>query len=89
MRFKASETFWRSFYRLGAPQKESARKAWEIFKQNPFDPRLRAHKIHQLSAALGQTVYAAEVEADLRVVFYLEGDLVRTIDIGAHDVYNP
>jgi len=87
MRFKASETFWRNFYSLSPSQKESTRAAWRIFKIDPFDPRLRSHKIHRLSAALGRTVYAVEIEADLRVTFYMDGDLVRTVDIGTHDVY--
>lgn len=58
-----------------------------IFKQNPFDPRLRSHKIHKLSARYGRTIYAAEIEADMRVVFYVEGDTVVTVDIGSHDLY--
>jgi mRNA-degrading endonuclease YafQ of YafQ-DinJ toxin-antitoxin module len=89
MRFKASETFWKNFYRLSSAQKESARKAWSLFKQDPFDVRLRPHKIHQLSAALGKTVFAVEIEGDLRVVFYLDGDIVRTVDVGTHDIYKP
>jgi hypothetical protein len=31
--------------------------------------------------------YAAEIEADLRAVFYLEADTVVTIDIGSHYLY--
>ncbi len=58
-----------------------------IFKQNPFDPRLRSHKIHKLSARYGRTIYAVEIEADLRAVFYVEGDMVVTVDIGSHDLY--
>jgi mRNA-degrading endonuclease YafQ of YafQ-DinJ toxin-antitoxin module len=88
MRFRASETFWTHFYDLNPAQKESARKAWEIFKRDPFDPRLRPHKIHRLSAALGRTVHAVEIEADLRLIFYHDGDIIRTVDIGTHDVYN-
>jgi len=53
----------------------------------PFDPRLRCHKIHKLSARYGRIIYAAEIEADLRVVFYIETDIVVTVDIGSHDVY--
>jgi hypothetical protein len=68
-------------------QKESTRRAWQIFKRDPFDPRLRAHKIHRLSAHYRRTIYAVEVEQDLRVVFYIEGDRVITVDIGTHDVY--
>ncbi|MBI3879340.1 MAG: hypothetical protein HY301_04660 [Verrucomicrobia bacterium] len=87
MKFRASETFWKHFYDLRPAQKESARAAWKIFKNNPFDSRLRTHKIHRLSAALGRTVHAVEIEGDLHVVFYLDGDVVRTVDIGTHEIY--
>lgn len=86
-RFKPTQRFWESFYALPSDQKDSTRRAWKIFKENPFDSRLRSHKIHKLSARYGHTIYAVEIEADLRVVFYLEGDVVVTVDIGAHTIY--
>ena len=86
-RFKPTEQFWESFYDLTAAQKESTRRAWTIFKQNPFDPRLRPHKIHRLSAECGRTIYAVDIEHDLRAVFYVERNLVVTVDIGTHDIY--
>jgi len=52
-RYRAVERFWTSFYRLSSAQKESARQAWKIFKENPFDPRLRTHKIQRLSEHYG------------------------------------
>ncbi|HEV7403590.1 MAG TPA: hypothetical protein VGO11_11710 [Chthoniobacteraceae bacterium] len=86
-RFRATQRYWEKFYALPSGQKESVRRAWKIFKGNPFDPRLRTHKIHKLSAFYGRTIYAVEIEGDLRVVFYVEGDVVVTVDIGSHDVY--
>jgi mRNA-degrading endonuclease YafQ of YafQ-DinJ toxin-antitoxin module len=86
-RFKATQRFWESFYALSPTQKDSTRRAWKIFKENPFDPRLRSHKIYKLSARYSRTIYAVEVEADLRVVFYIEGDVVVTVDIGSHAIY--
>ena len=86
-RFKPTQRFWEGFYALPSPQKESTRRAWKIFKENPFDPRLRSHKIHKLSARYGRTIYSVEIAGDLRVVFYLEGDVVVTIDIGSHSIY--
>jgi mRNA-degrading endonuclease YafQ of YafQ-DinJ toxin-antitoxin module len=86
-RFRASRAFWRNFGKLTAKQQEIARRIFVIFKQNPFDPRLRSHKIHKLSARYGHTIYAAEIEADLRATFYIEGDTVVTVDIGSHDLY--
>ena len=86
-RYEATETFWENFYNLSSAQKETARRAWSIFKQDPFDPRLRTHKIHRLSALMRRTVHAVVVEGDLRVVFYLEGDVVMSFNIGTHDIY--
>ena len=86
-RFKPTQQFWESFYALSASQKDSVRSAWKIFKVNPFDSRLRPHKIHRLSARFGRTIYAVDVEADLRVVFYVEAEVVVTVDIGTHDLY--
>jgi hypothetical protein len=86
-KFLATETFWAKFYALPAEQKEQSRVAWEIFKTNPFDPRLGAHKINALSGRAKRTVYAAVIASDLRVVFYVEGESVVTIDIGSHDIY--
>jgi mRNA-degrading endonuclease YafQ of YafQ-DinJ toxin-antitoxin module len=86
-RFQATRTFWRSFGKLPNQQQRTAREAFAIFKENPFDPRLRSHKIHKLSARYGRIIYAAEIEADLRVVFYVERSTVVTVDIGSHDLY--
>jgi hypothetical protein len=86
-RFKPTQRFWESFYELTSAQKDAARRAWKVFKQDPFDPRLRPHKIHQLSAHYGRTIHAVDVEANLRAVFYVEDDVVVTVDIGTHDIY--
>ena len=86
-RFKPTESFWESFYDLSPGQKDSTRRAWQIFKENPFDPRLRTHKIHRLSAQCGRTIYAVDIEGDLRAVFFIKDDLVVTVDIGTHDLY--
>lgn len=86
-RFKAAESFWESFYALSTSQKESTRRAWEIFKANPFDPRLGTHKIHSLSSRYKRTIYSVVIENDLRVVFYIEEDIVWTVDIGSHAIY--
>jgi hypothetical protein len=35
-RYEATERFWADFHALGDSKKESVRRAWKIFKQNPF-----------------------------------------------------
>jgi hypothetical protein len=72
---------------LPEQQQASAKAAFKTFKANPFDPRLRPHKINSLSAYYGKTVYAAVIEGDLRAVFYVENDVTFTVDIGSHAIY--
>jgi hypothetical protein len=86
-RFSATRAFWRNFSKLSADQQQSTRTAFGVFQENPFDTGLPAHKIHKLSARYGRTIYSVEIEADLRAVFYVEGDLIVTVDIGSHNVY--
>jgi mRNA-degrading endonuclease YafQ of YafQ-DinJ toxin-antitoxin module len=75
------------FRQATRPATASRAQGVSYFKEDPFDPRLRSHKIHRLSARYARTIYAAEIEADLRVVFYIEGDIVVTVDLGSHDLY--
>ena len=85
--FRASEQFWKSFHALPDRGKASTREVWQIFKADPFDPRLRTHKIHSLSALYKRTIYSVTVESDLRVVFFIDGNTLFTVDIGTHDIY--
>lgn len=86
-RFKATPAFRRALAKLNAGQKRSAKDAFALFKQNPFDPRLRTHKIHRLSARYGKTIYSVCIEGDLRAVFYIEDGVIVSVDIGTHDIY--
>ena len=76
-----------SVHQIPERQQASAKAAFKIFKANPFDPRLRTHKINSLSACYGKTIYAAEIEGDLCAAFYVEGDVIFTVDIGSHAIY--
>ncbi len=53
-----------------------------LFSQNPFDRRLRAHK---LTGKL-EGLWAFSVTYDCRVIFkFLDKDEVLLVDIGSHD----
>jgi hypothetical protein len=86
-RFGAAESFWKKFYRLSPSQKEVVRQKWLIFKIDPFDSRWGTHRIYKLSTEYKRTIYSVVIEADLRAIFYLDGDKVWTVDIGTHDIY--
>ncbi|MFH1066470.1 MAG: hypothetical protein V1746_00995 [bacterium] len=85
--YKATTKFWRSFEKLPKQRQASVKRAWDIFKKNPFDLRLKPHKIHSLSTACGCTVYAIVIEQDLRAVFYVDRNVVYSLDIGTHSIY--
>ncbi|WP_373479884.1 type II toxin-antitoxin system YafQ family toxin [Geminocystis sp.] len=58
------------------------RNKLEIFKNNPFDSRLKTHK---LSGKL-KDLWSFSIEYDQRVVFYfIDTDKIVFIDIGNHD----
>lgn len=86
-RYRAVERFWKSFYRLSDSQKESVRRAWSVFKTDPFHPSLDTHEIHALSARARHTIYSVVIEADLRVIFRIDDDWVTTLDVGTHRIY--
>ena len=86
-KFKTQPSFRKALAKLSASQKASAKKAFAIFKQDPFDPRLRTHKIHHLSSLYKKTIYAVRIEGDLRSIFLLNGDDVVSLDIGTHAIY--
>ena len=86
-KFKTTSAFRKALTKLSLSQKASAKKAFIIFKRNPFDPCLRAHKIHHLSALYKKTIYAVRIEDDLRSIFYLDGENIVSLDIGTHAIY--
>jgi hypothetical protein len=86
-RFKTTPAFRKALASLSPAQKESAKKAYALFKHDPFHPRLRTHKIHHLSTHYKRTIYAVRVEDDLRSIFYLDGENIVSLDIGTHTIY--
>jgi len=87
VRFRTTPAFRKALARLSRSQKESAKKAFALFRNDPFDPRLKTHKIHHLSALYKRTIYAVRVEDDLRSIFYTEGNDVISLDSGTHAIY--
>jgi hypothetical protein len=57
------------------------------FQRQSIYPSLGSHEIHELSARAKHTIYAAVIEADLRVIFRIDGSWVTSLDVGSHKVY--
>ncbi len=86
-RYIAQPKFWKNYRKLAPGQQQSEKQAWQVFKREPFDARLRTHRISSLSAIFKHTVHAVVIEGDLRAVFYIEGNTVVMVNIGSHDIY--
>ena len=80
-----SSSFKKAFKKKIKGDKEVKAMFWkevEIFIKNPFDKRLKTHK---LSGKL-KDLWSFSIEYDLRVIFYFVGnDKVIFVDIGKHD----
>src|SRR5437899_6243502 len=53
----------------------------EDFQGKSLRPAFACSQIHRLSARYGRTIYAVEIEPNLRAVFYIEHNVVVTVDI--------
>lgn len=83
-----SASFKRAFKKRVAGNANTEARFWErveTFKNNPFDPTLRTHK---LSGKLKE-LWSFSIEYDLRVIFYFVSEQRSLfIDIGTHkEVY--
>lgn len=76
--------FRRCFQKLPKDIKEKAKIKDKIFRENPFNPALKAHK---LTGRL-KNYWAYSVDENHRVLFrFVNKDKVIYFDIGTHDIY--
>jgi mRNA-degrading endonuclease YafQ of YafQ-DinJ toxin-antitoxin module len=76
--------FFKSFAKLPPSIQVLAKARDRMFRADPFDPRLRTHKLKgELAGA-----WSYSVNYSYRVLFrFLTDDEVLYYDIGTHDVY--
>ena len=84
MQILYSARFARQYKKLSREVKDKAEKAELIFRKDPFDKRLRTHK---LSGSL-KDFYSFSVTGSHRVIFDMpDKNTARFYDIGDHSVY--
>lgn len=80
-----SQRFFKDYKKLDVSVRKSAKSVEQIFRTNPFDPRLKTHK---LNGKL-KNHWAFSVDYQYRIIFrFLEPEKVYFNTIGKHDVYN-
>jgi len=75
-------SFWTAYMPLCEDIKQSAKKAYRLWAQNPFHPSLHFKCINQ-----EESVWSVRVTLGYRAVGVLEGDTVTWFWIGGHDDY--
>lgn len=80
-----SSRFQHEYSRLPLEIKNQAKKKENFFRKNPFDPRLKTHK---LGGKLSE-VWAFSVDNRYRIIFeFLKGGKIIFYAIGDHSLYN-
>lgn len=81
---KYSPKFFKDLKKLPKSQLKSLARQEKIFLLNPFDPRLKTHK---LKGGL-KDFYSFSVSYHWRIVFHFEAEDVVVLDmIGTHEIY--
>ncbi len=84
MEIAYSPRFRKQFKKLPKEVKEKALICEKLFRRNPFDPKLKTHKLHGTM----KEYWAFSISYGYRIGFtFITGDLVRFHDIGTHDIY--
>lgn len=77
--------FAKHFRKLSSRDQEEAIQKERIFRLNPFDARLKTHKLHGKE----KETWAFSVSYSCRIKFiFLDEDSVLLLDIGTHDIYS-
>jgi len=84
MRIEYSTKFKKQFKKLSRDIQESALKCEKFFRENPFDPKLKTHKLHGTI----KDYWAFSITYSYRIGFtFIDRDFVRFHAIGSHDIY--
>jgi hypothetical protein len=75
-------SFWSAYASLPEDIKRSARKAYQLWADNPFHPSLRFKCINH-----EENIWSVRITRGYRAIGFLEGHTVTWFWIGSHDMY--
>ena len=81
MKVVYSPRFLRSFEKLPRDIQEDFRFKESLFRQDPFAPRLKTHKLK------GRGEWSFLITYHIRVIFIFQKDLALLVNIGDHSIY--
>jgi len=84
MRIKVASLFEKNYKKLPKRIKEKAKEKEMIFRNNPFDTRLKTHKLKGKQCQS----WAFWINNSYRIKFlFISSDEVLFLDIGTHEIY--
>ncbi|MEW5856168.1 MAG: hypothetical protein AB1861_02085 [Cyanobacteriota bacterium] len=75
--------FWKTFEQLPDPVQQAARKAYQLWKQDPYHPSLHFKQVHSI-----KLIYSVRISREWRAVGFKEGDYIIWFWIGSHADYD-
>lgn len=85
MQIRYSPKFGRQYKKLSKEVRSRAQKKEIIFRIDPFDSRLKTHKLHGVQGNL----FSFWIDYSHRVIFeFIEPDTAVFYEIGTHDIYD-
>lgn len=82
---RTTNHFDRRYRKLPQEVKDRAKEKEVIFRNDPFDARLRTHKLH----GKDKDAWAFWIDYSYRIKFiFLNEEVVLFLDVGTHEVYN-
>jgi hypothetical protein len=82
MKSETLESFWKAYYSLDDTVRQSARKAYRLWSENPFHPSLHFKCVNS-----EENIWSVRISLSHRAVGTLEGDTVTWFWVGDHDAY--
>ncbi|MEA5470553.1 MULTISPECIES: hypothetical protein [unclassified Spirulina] len=82
MKSKTLPSFWQSYRTLDLKIQKQARKAYHLWRQNPFHPSLHFKCIDREKG-----IWSVRITRKYRAIGILEEDTVTWFWIGSHDNY--
>ena len=82
MKSQTLPSFWDNYKLLTEKNRRSARKAYRLWKENPFHPSLRFKCINS-----EENIWSVRINRSYRAIGILDSDIVTWFWIGNHDDY--
>jgi len=82
MNSQALPSFWAAYHALDTSAKERARKAYRLWRENPFHPSLHFKCIND-----EERIWSVRISLNYRAVGVLDGNTLTWFWIGSHDDY--